>query len=181
MYRAEVSGTGGVALSGEVAVEFQKPVEILERPQDAWVRRGGSALLGVKASGSAVRYQWKKGASAIVGAVSAQLALDAVEEAQAGEYSVVVSNGVSSVEIGAVVRVAGLPVIRNVAPVRRVAQGSGLDLRADVLGDGVMSYQWYRNGVMLEGARSAGLALGLLSEIGVWDYEVEVANVEGIS
>ena len=169
----------GVALSGEVAVEFQKPVEILERPQDVWVRRGGSALLGVKASGSVVRYQWKKGSTAIVGAVSSQLALDAVEEAQAGAYSVVVSNGVSSVEVGAVVRMAGLPVIRNVPSVRRVAQGSALDLRADAVGDGVMSYQWYRNGVVVTGATGATYTVSGLSSAKAGMYTVKVSNSAG--
>ena len=49
----------------------------------------------------------------------------------------------------------------------------------DAAGEGLLSYQWYRNGVMLEGARSEGLALGVMSEPGVSEYEVEVGNVAG--
>jgi hypothetical protein len=70
---------------------------ITGQPQSVTVVAGSTANLSVTATGSApLAYQWKRNGAIIPGATGATLTLLSVTAAQAGEYTVVVSNGTGS-------------------------------------------------------------------------------------
>jgi len=70
---------------------------ITTQPSSITVESGESASFSVVASGSGLRYQWSFDGSAITGATTASLTLDGVDDADAGDYVVVVSNDAGSV------------------------------------------------------------------------------------
>ena len=66
-------------------------------PTSQSVTSGSSVTLSVSASGEALSYQWYKGGSVIAGATSATYTIGSASEANAGSYTVVVSNSAGSV------------------------------------------------------------------------------------
>jgi hypothetical protein len=72
------------------------PPSISSHPVSLTVAPGGTATFSVAASGTNVTYQWMKGATAVAGATSPTLTLPSVGAADAGDYSVVVSNSAGS-------------------------------------------------------------------------------------
>jgi hypothetical protein len=77
---------------------------ITTQPASRTVTAGASVTLSVVASGTApLSYQWAKGGANIAGATSATLSLSAVTSANAGSYTVTVSNSAGSVTSAAAV------------------------------------------------------------------------------
>jgi sugar lactone lactonase YvrE len=71
---------------------------IQTQPQSQTVTAGGSAQFSVTASGRpAVTYQWSFNGTAISGATSSSYSLSSAQSANAGSYTVTVSNAVASV------------------------------------------------------------------------------------
>ena len=76
---------------------------ITTQPVAASALKGTTATFSVVASGtSPLTYQWSKGSTAISGATTATLSITGVQPADAGNYSVTVSNGVGSITSSAV-------------------------------------------------------------------------------
>jgi len=83
--RVELRGVGQALPAGVPQIAVQ--------PQDATVRQGGKTTLSVVASGRApLTYQWLLNGQPIAGATDRTLALDPVDAASAGSYSVAVTN-----------------------------------------------------------------------------------------
>lgn len=66
---------------------------ITTQPASLSVGAGGSATFTVAADGSPTNYQWYINGTVLIGANSASLSLPSVQAAQAGDYTVVVTNG----------------------------------------------------------------------------------------
>jgi subtilisin-like proprotein convertase family protein len=94
-----VTGTlnsASVSIYGSLTSAASAPV-ITTAPAAVTTTVGGSATFSVTASSSApMTYQWRKDGVAISGATGATLTLNSVAAADAGTYSVVVSNAVGS-------------------------------------------------------------------------------------
>jgi alpha-tubulin suppressor-like RCC1 family protein len=98
-----VGGSGSVALSSGqgwfdnfLATEQAAPA-ITTQPQSQSVAVGANVTFTVVATGTpAPTYQWKKGGTDITNATNASLVLNNVQAADAGSYTVVVSNGVGT-------------------------------------------------------------------------------------
>lgn len=84
---------------------------ITTQPASQTVTAGGSATFSVAASGTApLSYQWKLGGTNLAGATGASLSLTSVQSANAGTYTVVVTNSAGSVTSN------GATLIVNAAP-----------------------------------------------------------------
>lgn len=68
------------------------PPKITEQPKSQIVSVGTTVTLNVNATGEGLKYQWKLNGTAIAGATAATLTLPNVQTANAGDYSVTVSN-----------------------------------------------------------------------------------------
>src|SRR5262249_10174617 len=70
---------------------------ITTQPQPKTVTSGQNASFSVGASGSGLVYQWRKDGNNIAGASTSSISLNNVRLAQAGNYSVVITNSGGSV------------------------------------------------------------------------------------
>jgi hypothetical protein len=128
---ADASGNARLANFVAGTVTVRTLPRITTQPQDRDVFVGGSAIFAVSAVGSPpLTYQWRRGGEPIGGATSSSLFLGNVGAAEAGEYTVVVSNGAGSVEsTPARLRVERLLRFVN----RTVAEGAEFELPVELL------------------------------------------------
>jgi hypothetical protein len=95
-YDVVITNTCGNATSASVALTVNASPVITGQPVAVTVCQGNTANFSVTATG-ATGYQWRKGAGNIGGATSSSYSIPAAAAADAGSYSVVVSNATCSV------------------------------------------------------------------------------------
>ncbi len=166
-YDCLVSNTAGAEDSSDIFLNVvtARPT-ILVPPAPAVLPTGGALNLAVQAVGAGtLKYQWSKGAP-IGGATSATLNQGPLSLADAGNYSVSVSNapgaGTGSVSAAAAV------VIVDQTPVKVAGQiGKAASLNAVAAGPGKLSYAWYLASDLLnplvDGPKYAGTATKTLT------------------
>ncbi|HWA11149.1 MAG TPA: immunoglobulin domain-containing protein [Opitutaceae bacterium] len=157
---------------------------ILAQPQDLSATIGSTVQISVTAVGSGtLAYQWSHNNTPISGATAAILALGGLQAADAGTYSVTVTNSLGSVTS----RSATLTVLSIIVPPaitadpEKVTASVGTSARFSVgaTGSVPLSYQWLVNGAPIAGATQATLNLPdvKLADAGV--YSVVVSNPFG--
>jgi hypothetical protein len=156
---------------------------IMVQPASTTNTEDSTAIFSVLAGGSAPRScQWYfAGTNLLAGATNATLVLTNVQPAQAGAYSVLVTNAYGTVlSSNAWLTVLGAPVI--------VSQPAGLNLKAGAAaaftvaaaGSAPLSYQWYWNGTnAIPLATNATLTLAGVQVANSGYYSVLVTNVFG--
>jgi uncharacterized delta-60 repeat protein len=98
-YSLRVANSRGTVVSPAIVLVVQSPPTILIQPQTQVAVAGSTVLLSVNTDGSLpLFYQWFRGASALSNETSQVLTLSNVQPSVAGEYCVVVSNRVGSVQ-----------------------------------------------------------------------------------
>ena len=104
-YTVLVANPGGTVLSAAASLRVEDPAPpvvppaILTQPSGLAVTEGSSLLISVVASGDPpLTYRWKKDGVVIPGAAERSLVWNGIRLSDAGDYSVVVSNGEGSVE-----------------------------------------------------------------------------------
>jgi hypothetical protein len=131
------------------------------QPVSLTVVRGATATFSVCADGTPERsYQWRKDGVPLAGATNASLIISNAQTADAGGYSVVVTNAADAITS----QVATLTVI---VPPRITAQpqslirrqGNDASFNVQAVGDMELTYQWQFNGINLAGANSHSLCL----------------------
>lgn len=149
-------------------------------PQEGLTFAGGTAAFAVVAEGSnPLSYQWQHDGQDIVGETNSVLSLTNVQFAQAGDYSVTVSN-----EFGQVTTTA---VPLTVQPLLIVSQpkdevtylGGPARFEVVVQGQEPLSYWWYRNGKPIPNVTGNSLCLSNANRNLASDYTVAVSNSFG--
>ena len=132
-------------------------------------------------------YQWRYDGKALFGATTDVLALSNVQQADAGEYDVIVANDYGSVTS----KVATLTVLFKapeitIQPTDQCGSSAlPLSLKVVAIGSLPMTYQWQRNGVDLSnggrvgGAQSPTLTISTVSPEDLGVYAVVVGNAFG--
>jgi hypothetical protein len=162
---------------------------IVTQPTGVTARRGQTATFGVGINGTGpFSYQWRLNGNAIAGATAAVYSIASVADADAGSYSVVVSNSVGSVTSGAAALAiaADPPPPTPVAP-RITTQPAGLvvlpgnsaTFAVAATGTGPLAYQWSRDGTEISGATGPVLALSSVQAGDAGSYTVRVSNAAG--
>lgn len=145
---------------------------------------GGSFSLYVYVNGTEpYTYQWRKDGVNIPSATSYSFSKSSATIADAGTYSVTVTNSVGSVtSTGVSVSVSGAqpPVITYHPPSRALVPGGYIGyLYVGVSGTGPMTYQWKKDGVAT-GSSSSDLYLGYSATSAMaGTYTVTVTNSQG--
>jgi uncharacterized delta-60 repeat protein len=67
----------------------------------------------------------------------------------------------------------------SVAPSRRVVLGTSTTLRVEAAGTSAVSYEWFRNGVLVPGATGPTLTLATFSAAQAGTYAVRITNASG--
>ena len=154
------------------------------QPSATSVTAGGTATLIVGVVGSPpITYQWSKGGVAIPGATSPSLTFVGATAADAGVYTVVISDGAGQVTTtGAALAVApagGAPVIMSIqlqpVPVSTTVGGVAT-FSVAVTGDSSVTYQWRKNQSPIPGATGASFTIFDVQASDAGTYDVEVAN-----
>lgn len=196
LYSVRVSNGAGPVLSDRVAltvtdVPSGTPVApaIATQPAAVAVTVGNTATFGVGVTGTGpFTFQWRRNEVAIAGATAAAYTIQGVTTADAGNYSVVVSNGVGDVTSrAATLGVAPAltptppeaPTI-NAQPQPMVATpGMSVVMAVGTQGSGPLAYQWSRNGTPLAGQTGAQLLIAAATAGDAGSYQVTVSNASG--
>lgn len=150
------TGTTGAVQSVEVRLHGTEVTAVTAStpPVNMIVREGQPFSFSVTASGTPeYTYQWRKDGENISGATSSTYSDPSAVLAEAGTYSVVISNGYSSVTAQASLGVYQTPDPLAVGPL-----GGPVTIPVTTAGPG-LTYQWKRNGSdLVAGAKYAGVA-----------------------
>jgi alpha-tubulin suppressor-like RCC1 family protein len=156
-YWVRVSNSQGYSDSGTVPVNVVPVLMITAQPQSRTVTAGQTVVFNVGAV-AATSYQWRKNGVVIPGETGSSLTLANVTPALAGSYTVIVSNGVSSLTSSAAALTVTVPVstaatIPSALKVRRKITAGQFDLSAGLIVPPGVSLTYYAKGL------PAGLSL----------------------
>jgi alpha-L-arabinofuranosidase len=157
---------------------------ITTQPQSQTVNAGANVTFTVAASGTApLAYQWRRDGVILPGATGASLGLNSVQPADAGSYSVVVSNSAGFATSAAATLTVNVPVTPPGIVVQPqsavVVAGSNVTLSATVTGTPPLTFQWQRNNVNLPGATTSTLTLANVTRAQTGSYVLQVSNPGG--
>jgi autotransporter-associated beta strand protein len=164
MYRVRVVNEFGSATSDAATLTVRTTPVFASQPQGVVVIGGTSLTLQVAVLGPApLSYVWKKDGAPVDGAPNAATyVINPVDKAlHQGSYSVEVTNAFGMVESeSAVVEVNNSPLITQQPQATSVPEGNLAMFAVTAIGDGVLTYQWRRNGVALtEGGDFVGTTM----------------------
>jgi uncharacterized repeat protein (TIGR03803 family) len=175
-------------------LSFSGPPQITSQPVSLSVYAGNTVFLSVAVSGARpLSYQWQKNGTNLLdggnlsGSSSRVLILTNVTTANAGSYSVLVSNPAGSTNSAtAILQVASSPPIIVTAPVS-VAPNACVNISFNVaaIGNQPMYYQWQKNGLnltdtcSLSGSTSTTLVISNVTEADNGTYTAIVTNSVG--
>ncbi len=173
------SAPARVTVGGRPAAPIigRQPTSIVAAPSTV-------AMFSISVSGIPVpTFQWRKNGTAISGATSATLTLSGVQAADAAGYDVVVTNALGSV-MSSLAQLVVQTTPAAPAIMRQPASVSGLAGRAVALavaatGVPAPTYQWFKDGVALEGATTATFQIASLASSFSGSYMVTVRNDSG--
>jgi alpha-tubulin suppressor-like RCC1 family protein len=151
---------------------------ISEQPVGGSVAVGGSLTLRVAvSSSSSPTYQWFKDGQPVPGAQAPALQLSSVTSASAGSYTVVVTdNGVSLTSSAVTVSIVSPPQI-IIQPQDTVASlASPVTLYVYAEGTPIISYQWRKDGVVIDRKTDSKLDLWPVSASSEGTYDVVLSN-----
>ncbi len=165
-----------------LAVSSSGPPVIVRQPLSQTTAAGTSASFSVVANGPGpMSYQWWKNTAAISGATAATLTLANVSDANAANYTAVVSNPVGiATSSSASLTVIDLPTIVNQPVSATKAAGTTASFSATANGASPLSYQWWKNTTAINGATTATLTLANVSDADAANYTLVVSNPVGL-
>jgi len=151
---------------------------IVTQPTNVAVLSGASATFSVVATGTLpVSYQWRFNGGNISGATVNSYAVASVQPANAGSYSVLITNAYGSILSGdAVLTVLGPPSILAGPTNLVVAPGMDATFAVTASGTPPLAYQWRCNGTDLAGAVNSALTLTHVTTAQAGSYAVLVTN-----
>jgi hypothetical protein len=180
-YYVSVRNEAGAVTSLPASLVVLEPVSIATGPEDQQAPEGGSLVLEVAASGTApLAYQWFKNGQALDGATNETFTISSATPADAGDYTVRVSNEVNEeTSAPAVVSVATAPSIAGLGgPVTVNAGRSSFTLQPGAIGGtGPFAFQWFKNGALLPGATMSNLVFGVVDSAAAGTYQLQASNV----
>ena len=157
------------------------PPAVATPPAALILNPGQSAALSVSATGTApLAYQWKKDGANVAGATAATLALASAATADAGSYTVTITNAYGTVTAApatVTVTTATVPatITAQPAPVT-VNAGQAATFSVAAFGSAPLAYQWQKNDAAIAGATASSLAVANVTAADAAGYTVVVSN-----
>jgi uncharacterized repeat protein (TIGR03803 family) len=192
--------SSGLAQSRRVSLDIVAPPVITSQPINQTVLGGMTASFAVAvASSASLSYQWQYDNGKVVtdltdggnlsGATSSTLVIANAAPAQAGAYSVVVSNAAGAVASSQAFLwvLPWRPVITEQPADQTVLAGQAVTFTVEAVGEEPLFYLWQRNGSPLgdggniSGAASRSLTLHSASLADAGTYSVVVDNGDGVA
>ena len=192
-YSVLASNAVGSATSAAAALTVIVPPVITSQPVAQTGAAAGSAVFSVTATGTApLSYQWLKNGAAIAngtkfsGATTTTLTVSSIAAADAGNYSITVTNPAGSVtSSGAALTVVTSPAITTPPTSLSVAAGNAASFAVTAAGSTPLYFQWLKNsaplanGGNLSGATTATLNISSTTTSDAGAYSVIVSNALG--
>jgi len=189
-YRVVATNALGDAASSYATVsvsDLDVAPSITTQPAALSVTSGNDAVFAVAAHGTeALSYQWRLNGTNIAGANNPVLRLSAVTSANAGAYTVTITNSAGTVASNPALLAVSVSAPAAVAPsiVTQPASvtanvGSTATLAVGVDGTGPFTFQWRRDGVNVTGATSAVLTFNSVALPNAGNFSVVVTNSAG--
>ena len=174
-YQVVVSNSAGAVVSANAEV-FVVSTPVITNPLLSQTLILGETLkLEIQVSGNALRFEWEKDGVVIPNASQPLFTRTNAQESDSGAYRVRVINVAGTVMSGeAIIRVFR-PVVFQVQPEGRSVQaGLAVKLSAKADGTGPLTYQWFRDGSLIVGAKTNELTLNpvQLSDAGTYNLTV---------
>lgn len=163
------------------------PPVITQQPSNASVLAGVNATFTVGASGAGTLfYHWRFNGTNLSGATNTSYTVTNAQNANQGNYSVLVSNSVSSVvSSNALLTVDSLPIISTQPQGESLTVGNNASFSVTASGPPTLSYQWQLNSTNLtnnsriSGSQSSGLAITGVLTSDAGNYSVVITNAFG--
>lgn len=181
-FTSQTTAVVGEIDPGEALASLAVPVlSIVTQPRSQTLVVGSPATFTVEVAGAApLAYQWRKDGVDISGATEATLVLDHPGLAQAGAYTVVVSNSTGFVvsqpaQLAFVVE----PTIAVSPESHVVVAGESVTFTVAATGTAPITYQWFKDGAPIAGATSDTYTLSPVTVADAGIYTVEITNAAG--
>ena len=151
------------------------------QPADVIAGTGTTITLTAAADGPDLRYQWRRNGSPLPGATADKLVLPDFQSADAGAYSVAVTNPFGTTVSSPATLTIGAPVdtrtlALTVAPQpAHAAAGARVTLTAAGVGP-ALTFQWKKDGVAIPGATAATYPIAAATGAHMGSYSVVLAS-----
>lgn len=158
------------------------PPTITTQPQSLAVTAGLPASLAVAATGGGpLSYQWRRNGVALPGATTATWQVAAAQPADAGSYTVVVSNAAGAVTSSAATLTVTVspPAILLHPASQNASAGQNVSFHVSATGSPPLLFQWRKDGAALGGATNASLTLPDVQPVAAGSYSVVITNGAG--
>jgi hypothetical protein len=172
--------SGGTFTTNEATLNVITEPEIATQPENVVACENevvGFAVVATPSSGT-VRYQWFRNGTALANQTAQALAFpNGVTAADAGTYSVRVSNdcgNVTSDEVTLTVRAA--TVITQQPQDVQVDRGAQFTLTVAATGEGTLTYQWFKNNQPINGATANSFTVSPTADADGGQYFVVVTG-----
>ncbi len=193
----EVSLYNRALASNEIAAIFAagsagkckagQPPAVTVSPSSQNVAQGSNAVFTANATGTPpFTYQWQVGGAPINGATTSVLTITSAQPTDAGSYTVVVSNSVTSVTSAvATLNVLLPPVITQQPTGATSLVGGTVNFTAGAGGSLPLNYQWQLNGVnvannaRISGATTTSITISNVQSGDAGNYVLVVSNGAG--
>mgnify|MGYP001773232660 CR=1 FL=1 len=177
VYDVVVSNACGSVSSDTVRVSVKERPRITQQPQPLAVCVGQRAVFRVTATGTNLRYQWRKNGNPIPGATEATYTIAAVQLADSGSYDVVVSGDCEPAAYSSPAHLTVLqpPVITQQPQSQTVRVGQPVTFEVQAQG-AELQYQWRKNGVAIAGATQSTYTIASVQPSDAGGYDCLVWN-----
>jgi alpha-tubulin suppressor-like RCC1 family protein len=176
-----VGGTSTAWLDQVVLTNAILPL-LTTQPTSRSVLVGANTTFTAAAAGTEpFNYQWRFNGADMPGATNATLTLSQVQPAQAGNYTIVVSNvvGVGTSQVAVLTVNDSMPTIQFTSSLLTAAPGTAPSFSSIILGSTPMNIVWQRNQQNLPDTASSSLVLSNLQPAQAGKYRVVAANAFG--
>jgi alpha-tubulin suppressor-like RCC1 family protein len=147
----------------QLTITFPSPPTITTQPVSQTIQEGSPVTFTAAAAGfPAPTFQWQKDGVDISGATGSSYTIASVGAGSAGNYRVIATNSNGSATSNAAVLTVTLtaPAVTVQNALRQVLNpGQNLSLSVTATGTGPLSYQWWHNGRVLNGATGSSVNL----------------------
>ncbi len=178
-YTVVVTNLNGRVTSSEAILMVNQSPAITSQPQSQAAMAGSNVTFNLSASGtSPLSYRWRFNGANIPGGTNSSLTLIHVQTANAGAYSVIVTNVAGmATSTNAMLTVNTAPLISIPPKSQSVKTGANVVFTATATGTAPFSYQWRFNGARIPGAIAASYSVNNVQVTNAGNYTVGVSNV----
>jgi hypothetical protein len=181
LYAKDVSDSVGqdAGWVDEISVVYAPSIAV--QPSSQTLVAGSPLSLGATISGtSPFAFQWQRDGQDITTATNQVLSVPNIQAAEAGAYTLRVSNSAATVtSVVATITVLIPPKIIQEPASYSISPGQNLELTVNATGQGLLGYQWKLNGTNIPGALGPSLVLSNLTSADAGNYTVVVSSQTG--